>query len=53
MSDQQHGENDLRERTIMAEIQRDRRREYRLIPQALIALAVVGVLVVIRQVFFA
>jgi hypothetical protein len=37
---------------IQREIDRDRRHEWVLIPKAIIALAVVGVLVVIRQLFF-
>jgi len=53
MSERDDGADDLRERTIMAELQRDRRNEHRLIPQTLIAFAVVAILVVIRQVFFA
>ncbi len=42
-----------REQKIEREIERDRRGEYRLIPKTILALAVVAVLVVIRQVFFA
>lgn len=34
------------------ELREDARREYALIPQALIALAVVGVIVAVREVFF-
>jgi hypothetical protein len=37
---------------IQRELDRDRKREWLLIPQTVIALAVVAVLVVIRQLFF-
>jgi hypothetical protein len=37
---------------IERELERDRRHEWVLIPKAIIALAVVAVLVVIRQLFF-
>ncbi len=44
---------DIRIENEQREIDRDRRGERSLIPKALIALAVVAVLVVIRQLFFA
>ena len=37
---------------IQRELDRDRKREWYLIPKAFIALAIVAVLVVIRQLFF-
>ena len=37
---------------LQAEIDRDRKHEWVLVPKAIIALAVVGVLVLIRQLFF-
>jgi hypothetical protein len=37
---------------IQSELDRDRNHEWVLVPKALIALAVVAVLVVIRQLFF-
>ena len=37
---------------IQAELDRDRRHEWVLVPKAIIAIAVVAVLVVIRQLFF-
>jgi hypothetical protein len=37
---------------IQDELDRDRRHEFVLIPKAIIALAIVAVLVVIRQLFF-
>jgi hypothetical protein len=37
---------------IQRELDRDRRHEWVLVPKAIIALAVVAVLVVIRQLFF-
>jgi hypothetical protein len=37
---------------IQAELDRDRRHEWVLIPKTVVALAVVAVLVVIRQLFF-
>lgn len=37
---------------IQAEIDANRRYEWLLVPKALIALAIVGVLVVVRQLFF-
>ncbi|MCU1513830.1 MAG: hypothetical protein JWO10_920 [Microbacteriaceae bacterium] len=40
------------DRYLAAEIERDRKAERRLIPKALLSLAMVAVLVVIRQVFF-
>jgi hypothetical protein len=46
--DPQHPDFDL----IQRDLDRDRKREWLLIPKALIAIAVVAVLVVIRQVFF-
>jgi hypothetical protein len=42
-----------RDQKMEREIDRDRRGEFRLIPKTIIAFAVVAVLVVIRQVFFA
>jgi hypothetical protein len=38
---------------IQRELDRDRRREWFLVPKALIAIAIVGVLVLFRQVYFA
>ncbi len=42
-----------REQKMEREIDNDRRGEYRLIPKTIVAFAVIAVLVVIRQVFFA
>lgn len=43
---------ELGERALQREIDENARSEWRLVPQALFALVIVGVLVVIRQVFF-
>jgi hypothetical protein len=44
--------DELGERSLQREIDQDARSEWRLVPQAVFALAVVAALVVVRQVFF-
>ncbi|MEJ3405844.1 hypothetical protein WDJ51_13970 [Rathayibacter sp. YIM 133350] len=44
--------SELNRDSLQAEIDDNRRSEWRLVPQALLALAIVVVLVIVRQVFF-
>jgi hypothetical protein len=48
INNSRHPSNDF----IQAELDRDRKHEWVLVPKALIALVVVAALVVIRQLFF-
>ncbi|MET0725698.1 MAG: hypothetical protein ABWY36_05055 [Leifsonia sp.] len=43
---------ELGERALQREIDENRRSEWRLVPQALLALLIVAALVVVRQVYF-